>query len=430
MGLMQQVRDADLSLLQSAVDEVVAKKSEDGAQRPDPDHPAVQAAATEAVLHAAVNAGQAPAMQGKGGAVSYCATLARNYGCAKLQGRDDDAAKYKALLDERFGVCDPHWAEAAEKYAEFLASRQQIPYRQYTDINQYVDNRLSETARIALVGDWGTGQPQAIELLRQIAAKKPDVVIHLGDIYYSATDFECQTYFYDIWSKYLDLNKVATFTLAGNHDMFSGGAPYYRLIDRLGQPASYFCLRNSKWQVIAIDTGLHDCDPLGKDPTYLENSEVAWLRHKLYDTAGGRRTILLSHHQLFSAFESIGGQAVNPKLQQQLGPMLDKVDMWFWGHEHNLVVYQKYLNVLARCIGHGAFPVGAGEVPTKPVNDIPVENVRLAGDPFLNHGYVMVELKDASADIAYYDDTNEVDPMWTERLEAPAVTGLATGAGS
>ena len=49
-----------------------------------------------------------------------------------------------------------------------------------------------------------------------------------------------------------------------------------------------------------------------------------------------------------------------------MSPLLPNVDMWLWGHEHNLVIYEQYLGVLARCIGHGSFPVGLSEVPTTP----------------------------------------------------------------
>jgi hypothetical protein len=53
-----------------------------------------------------------------------------------------------------------------------------------------------------------------------------------------------------------------------------------KLIDRLGQPASYFALRNDFWQLLGMDTGLHDSQP-GGGLTYLENSEIEWLRDKL-----------------------------------------------------------------------------------------------------------------------------------------------------
>ena len=41
---------------------------------------------------------------------------------------------------------------------------------------------------MALIADWGTGTPEAKALLERVAAHKPDVLIHLGDVYYSGTD--------------------------------------------------------------------------------------------------------------------------------------------------------------------------------------------------------------------------------------------------
>jgi hypothetical protein len=33
--------------------------------------------------------------------------------------------------------------------------------------------------RVAIVGDWGTGEAPAANLLRQVKAKSPDVLVHL-----------------------------------------------------------------------------------------------------------------------------------------------------------------------------------------------------------------------------------------------------------
>jgi len=230
-----------------------------------------------------------------------------------------------------------------------------------------------------------------------------------------------QTYFYNIWKESLDLTKIPTFTLSGNHDMFSGGAPYYKLIDQLGQPASYFCLRNDNWQFLAMDTGLHDNKPEGGAPTYLEDTEVAWIADKILNR-GNRRTVLLSHHQLFAANEAIGGKAVNDHLNQQLSPLLPGVDMWLWGHEHNLVIYEKYLGVLARCIGHGAFPVGLTDIPGAPMfPEVPMVPLRLGDNgTFYNHGYVIMDLAGSTATLSYYQDADETTPQYTETLAAVA----------
>ncbi|HWB95167.1 MAG TPA: metallophosphoesterase [Bryobacteraceae bacterium] len=441
MAKLEQFRDPELSLWQSAVDEVVARKRA-GSQaqdiggaapitRPDPNDAMIRMATLHARAVETAREQGAPepepgppptaaATEGIGEVIQYCASLARNYAIAKFRGDDAAADRYHTQLTAKFGVCDSGWVDTAVKYAEFLAKREQVPYRVYHNIGDFViDGKLPAKARVALLADWGTGQAEARRVLRQIASKNPDVVIHLGDIYYSATDFETQNYFYQVWDSLLDLKKVASYTLSGNHDMFSGGAAYYRLIDQLGQPASYFCLRNDHWQFIALDTGLNDRVPGGNVPTFLQDTEVAWLKDKI-DNRQGRRTVLLSHHQLFAAFEGICGKAANDHLNQQLAPLLPNVDIWFWGHEHNLVVYQKYMNVLARCIGHGAFPVGPTEIPDKPkFPEVPIQDVRLDLDPlgaFYTHGYVIIDLDGTAANIAYYQDSDEDNPQFTEKL--------------
>ena len=445
MAGLAQFRHPDLSLFQSAVDEVLALKAsaarpagaagQAAIARPDPGHSVVQQATAEAtVVDNARKAGVAPpgpppaptqaATSDLGDQIRYCASLARNYAVAKVEGRIDDANRYQALLSARMGDCDPGWAEASLKYEEFLLSKGTIPYRVYKSMGDFViDGKLPDNARVAFVGDWGTGLDTAKNVLAQIARKKPDVVIHMGDVYYSGTDFEMQNYFYNIWKASFDLSKIPTYTLCGNHDMFCGGVPYYKLIDQLGQPASYFCLRNDNWQFVAMDTGLHDSKPEGGDPTYLEDTEVAWVADKLQNR-GNRRTVLLSHHQLFAAYEDICGKSVNDHLNQQLSALLPGVDMWLWGHEHNLVIYQTCMGVLARCIGHGAFPVGLQEIPATPkFADVPTVSVRLGNDgTFYNHGYVIMDLAGSSARLAYYQDNDETTPQFTEAVGAATAT--------
>jgi hypothetical protein len=293
-----------------------------------------------------------------------------------------------------------------------------IPYRPWTQLSDFIlpDGRLPDVATVVIVADWGTGQDAAKLLLQKVAGHQPDVVIHLGDVYYSGTEFEAQNYLYSIWQEVLGIPNVpsgqkltdfttgpATFHLPGNHDMYSGGQPYYTTIDRLGQPASYFCLRNANWQFIAIDTALHDCDPSHvNDATWVEPREITWMEDKVRN-GGGRKSVLLSHHQLFSAFEKIGGQAINQNILPALQDILPYLTLWLWGHEHNQVIYQRYLNVLARCIGHGAFPV-SGTPPYGPPNaGVPLEDVHLDLDPdnFYRHGYVLMKLNGPSADVSY-----------------------------
>jgi hypothetical protein len=79
------------------------------------------------------------------------------------------------------------------------------------------------------------------------------------------------------------------------------------------------------------------------------------------------------------------------------------VTVWFWGHEHNLVIFKKFQNVLGRCIGHGAFPVGRDELGA--VNpEIPIETAKLDLDQtggLFQHGYAMIQLTADKAHITY-----------------------------
>ena len=327
----------------------------------------------------------------------------------------------------RSRVAISRYAEAVEQYVAFFRVRAgKVPYKVWQNPGDFViDGQLPAKSRVAIFGDWGTGQSDAKALLGAIARKNPDVVIHLGDIYYSGTEFEMENYFLTIWKNALDLTRTRTFTLSGNHDMYGGGGPYYQLIQNLGQPASYFCLRNDDWQFIALDTGLHDVDALDATPTFLEDTEVAWLNDKVAN-AGSRRTVLLSHHQLFTAFEDISGKLLNEKLKGQVGPILPEVTAWFWGHEHNQVIYKPFQGVLGRCVGHGAYPVGITEIAAKPkFPEVPLEPVSLTkGSSFYAHGYVIMDLDGATAKVAYYQDSDaEEHAMFTETYGAAAAGG-------
>ena len=449
MAHLKQFHDPELSIWQSAVDEVAARRAA-GVQteavggpapvtgRADaPDRMSAEAIAygnqkTGGLSMQAATAVH-PATEGLLQTGGFCSLTALKLAEATLLGNKADQQRYKDEL-AKFGDCDPLYAEAAAKYVDyFVAQQKEIPYIVYKNLSDFViddPRKLPAKATIAIVGDWGTGQDAAKLVLRQIANKNPDAVIHLGDIYYAGTQFEITHYFLQIWQQILNLgpnyDRIPTFSLSGNHDMYSGGKPYYAMIQQLGQPASYFCLRNANWQFVGIDTGYHDHNPTsgGEGATYLQDTEVAWLKDKV-QSANGRRTILLSHHQLFTAFDSIASSAVNLRLYPQVAPVLPQVSFWIWGHEHNFVVYEAYKG-LARscCLGHGAFPVGIDElvkIPKYP--DVPV--VKSATGDFLrvgttgglfNHGYAIIELDGASGQVSYYQDSDEDHALYTQSL--------------
>lgn len=173
-----------------------------------------------------------------------------------------------------------------------------------------------------MLSDWGTGRRTATAVLQDLARHQPDIVIHLGDIYYAGTAAECEDNFRCPMNLVLDQasRQIPVYTLSGNHDMYGGGEGYYGLIGHLNdgpwrQRASYFCLRSAgqRWQFIAMDTGLHAYDPLERHPlTFLEPAEESWVADRIGEFPG--QTVLLSHHPLFSASARIGPDPWNPHL--------------------------------------------------------------------------------------------------------------------
>lgn len=429
--MIKQFRNPRLSLWQSAVDEATVSASRTelekgilagpaGFERPDDRDPLVRDAARFCDALDKVVSDQA-LEKGPMEVVGRCSNLAFKAAGTliknALMGEPFDENKAKRDLTEKFGSCDPRYVNAAILYARFLAKGSEIPYRRHQKLSDFIIEELPEEGLIGLVADWGTGQREARIVLEQIAKKNPKFVIHLGDIYYAGTAFEVENYFYRPWRSILASAGITrSFSLSGNHDMYSGGVPYYGLLDKLAQPASYFCLRNEHWQIIAMDTGLNA--KLGLAPTYLETSEAEWLVEKIINR-GTRKTILLSHHQLFSADEKFEGQSFNIPLYKQLSSALGQVDLWLWGHEHNLVIFEPYMNLRrGRCIGCGAFPVGIGELPAVQANpNVPVKDVRLGkrGD-FYQHGYAVLALKGAGGSVEYFQDGHENSPVYREDL--------------
>lgn len=450
------------SLFQSLAETVKQRidKDKNGQSRPTLSDPMVDAANTIAGYIAAgqdIPKDPTAELVAKHGAgikdLWDCASISAQLLDAKAKG---DTAKAAQLEDElKFSTCDPHWIEAITEYVEYFGldgKKREIPYVRYQQMDDFVIEQLPLNARIALIGDWGTGTEDAIDLLEQVAKHNPDVLIHMGDIYYAGTPDECQKYFLDIVNQVFDrtAGRVPAYTLCGNHDVYSGGVGYYGILAKLNptppfakgwaQQASYFALRSPHWQLLAMDTGLHDQDPFHvvDSVTYLDPQEEAWHVDKISGfSEGGGRTILLSHHQLFSAFSSIGKGAINEKLQESWQKLkaaagASGIAAWFWGHEHNLCVYEPFAGLeKGRCIGHGAIPAFLSPSPYQPLAnvqplpalvDAPGEagkKLELASTGSVyDHGFVILELDDdaLTAKASYYQASQPDQAMFVEQL--------------
>jgi hypothetical protein len=240
--------------------------------------------------------------------------------------------------------------------------------------------------RIALAGDWATGTDEAANIADLIAQFQPDYSIHLGDVYYVGDPIEVGENFLGIANPANNFTPCrwpsgakATFALNGNHEMYSLGTAYFtKMLPVLGrsvagqaegQLASFFCLENEFWRVIAVDTGYNSIgipavEYFWPPDSALPDELLEWLRNTVKPSSDDPRGIvILSHHEYFSRFEEW-----YPKPAKQLAEFFRRPVLWFWGHEHRLAIYDKYavpggITAFGRCIGHGGMPV---EFPPSP----------------------------------------------------------------
>lgn len=394
-----------------------------------------------------------------------------------------DPGKAAQLKNElTAGTCDPLWAECLAVYDAWRASNKAQPYINYQNIGDFVlEKCFPDNATIAVIGDWGTGMNDALVLLEQIANNfQPDVLMHLGDIYYSGLPSECKAHFTDlidkVWPDGGPKPKPLVFTLPGNHDRYAGSnGGYYDLLKNLNkaagkpQPNSYFVARNNFWQFVAMDTSFFDSNPsataAGTALTKLVDQEVPWHLDKINNNGanvdkslnpgGARGTIALSHHQLYS-FTGVGKGgngaplAVNPYLVNQLSPVFHLIDIWLWGHEHNLCIFEPYSIgpgqplPKGRCVGASAVPMYLAQKPVAPANLVVPAGVNgppqvvpgtTLGDngTVFNYCYAIMRLAGPKLTVDYYQ-LNSTDaqpgnppplsgPLYSETIEKPASAG-------
>ena len=313
----------------------------------------------------------------------------------------------------QFGPCDIRFLEP--KLAEVLTGL-------LGDKHPFATNppevKLAENAKVLVVGDWATALPQALNVAARIRERLEHPapgfeyhVIHLGDTYYSGLEDECRRRFLDQWpvAPQADVN---SWTLAGNHDIYSGGHGYYEVL--LADPrfaaqgrCSYFALANDHWQILGLDSAYQNPDEAG-----LQDPQRAWLSRRVA-TAGERKTMLLSHHQPFSAYEQ-----VNPKLENEVAEAIGDgtVEAWLWGHEHRCTVYNPHIfaarpdvTYYAAMIGHGGVPQLLPEPGTMNPNQQMIkweflDYYQVGEDHWSLGGFAELTFTGGQLEIQYYDE--------------------------
>lgn len=351
--------------------------------------------------------------------------------------------------------------EAAEQYLLEWGVWKTNMYRDPTDSKGNLDTSKSvikwtmpANGKIILLGDWGTSCADAEALLKALldeCGTPPDCIIHLGDIYYSGSESECNTNFYDVIRTNLGYTGPV-FTIPGNHEYYSFGDGYFSLIDKLNsnvpgstsavQAASYFCLKTSdqRWQFLGLDTGY--CDSSNFEtwhkppaPDLKSSNDVAWAQYQMDNFTG--QTIMLTHHQLFTRSaeymysDAFGKSCANPYLYSYFGKYLkNKISAWFWGHEHSFALFGNGLMGLnmGRLLGSSSYEEAKSDNPyavNYPLIPYNGNNVLVAPNNYKNqhdsnqyypHAGAILQMNGTSAPtITYYSF-----PSWDKDYDAPS----------
>ncbi|MCE7040581.1 metallophosphoesterase [Dyadobacter sp. CY312] len=229
---------------------------------------------------------------------------------------------------------------------------------------------------IALLSDWASDTAESDAVAHLVAKYAPDYSIHLGDIYFVGTPKEIEENFTAPYASWY-YGESGSLALSGNHEMYSNGDAFFQHLlpamyvkdgeMRKTQQAGFFCLENDYWRIIGLDTGYTSVgrpflEILSPPDCHLKKEQVDWLRDvvRLGDPDDKRGLVFLSHHPYVSAFRE---QYAKPgeQIQELLGNSEREI-IWFWGHDHRLVVYNKAQNgngpvAYGRCLGHGGLPV-------------------------------------------------------------------------
>jgi hypothetical protein len=326
---------------------------------------------------------------------------------------------------------DTGWLEALAEWLENL-SQPKGPFNSSPTVVNIPDD-----VQIALAGDWGTGDwrtktnpSPSTRVCDQIKVLNPHLTIHLGDVYYAGTDEEEQHILVKSWPP----GVLGSFALNSNHEMYSGGGPYFTAIgkppfEKQG-PCSYFALENANWIIVGLDSAYFaDEWSLYREGSLFRAGEgTVQLDFLKAQVAKKKKIILLTHHN--GVVED--GSSTTPLWNQVMSafPQGKGPAYWYWGHMHAGVAYSAQnvgtSAIQCRCCGHGALPCGpASTLQHNP--KVVWHECRSAGDPDISdrvlNGFALISLQGQTMTEKFYDENGHI--AWPPSTAAELVHATA-----
>ena len=320
-----------------------------------------------------------------------------------------------AIHQDETGKRQPVWAAILSELLRLKAFDSRATYP--AGVPEPV--QLPESFKMVLLADWGGDNDAAKRIAAIVRKQTPDFAVHLGDIYYGGTKYECER-FLDMWPMRANmqdptspLDPKGSFALNGNHEMYSGGEFYFNtVLPAFEQKQPFFSLENSNWRIIGLDTAYNGGRLKPLSPTDPLNSQWNWLVDLLRKRQ--MATIFLTHHQPVSAHQAEWNDS--KPLREDINELLhldgigeNAIFGWFFGHEHRCALYRdSALNFNARLIGNGCIP---HEVQTEKsadpgCNEVDFFNKKAApGTHAAVSSFVKLSFNGSAVLIEYVDET-------------------------
>lgn len=261
--------------------------------------------------------------------------------------------------DHKFEFEDPGWWHLLLEKGEEWVGRWPgglAPFREHSvgGRSDYRYRGKDDTARIALLADFGTGRYHARHIARQLERHRYPDVFHLGDVYYGGSRDEFDDHFDAPLDPVLRAGS-RVFGLPENHELYGEGVAYLAWIDRqrkagrMEQEGSYFAVSYPEHLVVAVDVNWN-----GRQ-RFTHPSSRAWLRDVIATKAG--RTVTFLTGSAPYGYGSAGPR----QLLRDVGATIDlaAIDLWFWGDDHYAALFDAVPGAapfIGSCIGHGGYP--------------------------------------------------------------------------
>ena len=379
---------------------------------------------------------------------------------------------------EKYEQLDPLWLLSLLNYVVNLLFPESVvhPFPGFTEqgvtpiqpvaLTSKVPGNGKEGLSIGILGDWGAGfysesfggaevACPAKRVTQDLVTHSMDYLIHLGDVYYAGTDgrppaHEEQKNFLDVWP---DQGEGRNFTINSNHEMYGAAHGFFN-VALASENCSYFkaqkgfsvfALTYGNWLLLGLDSayfsdkanGLHMyMEGALSAPNSQADDRFAQLDmvKKICAEHSGP-VMVMTHHNPCDTVTA----KTNLLYTQLVGLLGREPTLWYWGHVHNAIVYNKlnhgpgnFAGALGRCCGHGAVPFGKAwglEAPdvksniayfvTNHDDALPTDN------PRVKNGYAIINLKNDGFTESFYEVGDPNNPAYTKTWTIDPATNLA-----